>query len=372
MILKKLKKSSKSKGKVLVAMSGGVDSSVAACLLKKAGYEVAGATIKTWVSGSCPDKNTRACCNMKGIEDARSVCEQLEAPYYVLDFEEDFKRDVVDYFTSEYKKGRTPNPCVICNRIVKFGKFIERAGSLGYDFMATGHYAKRIKKGGRFYIQEGVDKTKDQAYVLALLTQDILSKTLLPNGKQTKKKIRKIAHELNLEIADKEDSMEICFIPSNNYAMFLEREGIVKSKKGDIRFKDGKKLGEHDGYFHYTIGQRRGLGVGHKEPLYVIELRPDQNQVIVGTKQDVLAKDFTVTNINWVKPLRGGEELKVEVKIRANSPKAKAVIKISEDKDSARVSFKNPQEAITPGQAGVFYEKDVVIGGGWIEEVVSS
>jgi len=350
-------------------MSGGVDSSVAAYLLKEQGYEVTGATIKTWVANSCEAKNTRACCNVEGVRDARAVARRIGIPYYVLDFEKEFKEGVVDYFSSEYLKGRTPNPCIACNEKIKFKGFLERARELGFDMMATGHYARRIYQNGRYLVAEGRDKTKDQAYVLFPLSQEDLGKTLLPLGDLKKDRIREIARRLELQIADKPDSMEICFVPSNDYGKFMTNEGGAKEKVGVIRMSSGKVLGEHRGYFNFTIGQRRGLGVAYSEPLYVLEVKPEANEVIVGTKEEVKAQRFLVTGMNWLidpQMFEGGEVL---AKIRANSPKAPAQIKLSADRKSTEVTFFEPQEAITPGQAAVFFDKDVVLGGGWIEEV---
>jgi tRNA-specific 2-thiouridylase len=369
LILSKSENLSKKKPKVLVAMSGGVDSSVAAYLLKEQGYDVTGATIKTWVANSCTSKNTRACCGVQGVEDARSVCRRLDIPYFVLDFEEDFKKGVVDYFADEYRKGRTPNPCIACNEIIKFKKFLERGNELGFDLMATGHYARRIEEGGRFYVAEGIDKTKDQAYVLFPLVQKDLARTLFPVGEEKKTRIREIARELNLRVADKPDSMEICFIPSNDYGKFMVEEGGATAQKGVIRLSTGEILGEHEGYFHYTIGQRKGMGIGYKEPLYVIKTIPETNEVIVGTKEDVKATTFTVGRMNWMMEAKGGERMEVEAKIRSNSPKVAASIEVSSDAEVAHVIFHSAQEAITPGQAGVFFEGDKVIGGGWIESV---
>ena len=359
-----------SRPKVLVAMSGGVDSSVAAYLLKEQGYDVTGATIKTWVANSCESKNTRACCAVEGVEDARSVCRKLDIPYYVLDFEKDFKRDVVDYFASEYLKGRTPNPCIACNEKIKFKGFLERAKDLGFDLMATGHYARRIERNGRFLVAEGFDKTKDQAYVLFPLVQEDLARTLLPMGEHKKDKIREIARDLGLRVADKPDSMEICFVPSNDYGKFLTNEGGAQAKKGVIRLKSGEVLGEHDGFFHFTIGQRRGIGVAYTEPLYVIQILPETNEVVVGTKEDVRAKEFTVSRINWIVDPATVQELECFVKIRSNSAKASAHVKVASDKVSAHVTFCEPTEAITPGQAAVFFDEDVVLGGGWIDNVI--
>ncbi len=362
------------KKKILVAMSGGVDSSVAAALLKEQGHDVAGATIRTWASNECADRNTKSCCGLSGVEDAREVAESLEIPYWVFNFEKDFKKHVVDYFAAEYLKGRTPNPCIACNEHIKFRLFLHRARQLGYDFIATGHYAKMGHDESRdlFYLREGLDPTKDQSYVLFPLAQDLLRQLFLPLGGFTKTEIRAKARELNLCVMDKPDSQEICFIPSNDYGQFLKREfGKGVAKPGPIRTRDGKILGEHEGFFHYTRGQRRGLGVAHSERLYVIETHPETNEVVVGTKADIFGRSFVVGRVNWfLKPMTS-DPSRVHVKIRSQHEKAPAAMTIQES-GSVRVLFDDPQDAITPGQAAVFYDGSRVLGGGWIDSVSDS
>jgi len=363
--------------RILVAMSGGVDSSVAAYLLQKDGWTVGGATIRTWSSGECIDRNTRACCGVIGVADSEDVASKLDIPYHVFNFEDEFKTHVVDYFSSEYLKGRTPNPCIACNQHIKFKLFLQRARELGYEKMATGHYARLTydEASDSYVLRQGVDLHKDQSYVLFPLSRDILEHVELPVGAYTKEEIRMIAKKLGLEVADKPDSQEICFIPSNRYGDFLDRQkergeldrAAFPDQEGFIQDKHGRVLGRHRGYYHFTIGQRKGLHIAHSHALYVIDIVPRENLVVVGTQEEVLGRTCEVENINWLAPVQGTGSLRVSVKIRSHHQKAEGDLEMVSG-SRARVRFHELQDAITPGQACVFYDGDRVLGGGWIAD----
>lgn len=328
---------------------------------------MAGATIRTWASNSCADRSTRACCGLTGVEDAREVSERLGIRYWVFNFEEEFKRHVVDLFAGEYFRGRTPNPCISCNEHIKFRLFWKRARQLGFDAIATGHYASVAydESSRAHYIEEGIDPTKDQSYVLFPLGQELLSSLHLPLGRWKKAQIRAKARSLGLtSVMEKPDSQEICFIPSHDHKAFLEKEFEVPEKPGLIRTRDGKVLGNHSGFYQFTRGQRRGLGVAHSERLYVLETVPETNEVIVGTRSEILDEEFVVQRINWfLKPTENS--FRALVKIRSQHTKAPAGIERMGEEE-ARVRFDEPQEAVTPGQAAVFYDGKKVLGGGWI------
>ena len=355
-------------GKVVAAMSGGVDSSLAAALLKKEGYQVIGSTFRMWPKEECGSSFGRACCNLEAVTRARAVAADLGIPYYVVDFSEEFKRSVIDYFCEEYLRGRTPNPCVVCNEKIKFGKLLEKARSLGASSVATGHYANSSydKKSGRYLLKEGKDKTKDQSYFLFGLSQDQLKRAVFPLGNLTKTKVRALAKMMKLKTFDTVSSQDICFVQDMDYADYIKNKTGIEIRPGDIVDRLGKVLGRHKGIPFYTIGQRRGLGIAHKEPLYVTGIDIGSNRVIVGEKEDVMKKGLVAERMNWIAVEDIGKPIRVMAKIRYNSKKAKATM-TRIGKDSVKVDFDEPQAAPTPGQAVVFYDKDIVIGGGWIK-----
>ncbi len=354
--------------RVLVAMSGGVDSSMAAAILKEEGYEVIGATMKIWPREHCGKQGKKPCCSLRDIEDAKKVCDVLGIRHYVLNFEKVFREKVIDYFISEYLKGRTPNPCILCNEKIKFGTFLRRAGELDCDFISTGHHA-RIERNGCCRLRESVDKRKDQSYVLFSLSPAQIEKTLFPIGDSNKDDIRGNAEALGLSVSKKSDSQEICFVPDNDYPGFIMRHRALDFKKGDIIDSNGRVLGQHNGYWNFTIGQRRGLGISHKGPLYVTAIDADKDIIRVGEYAELKKKRFRVKGINWFDKKGVGKERKAEVKIRYNHKKSEAFLK-KVNEGEIEVEFEEPQAAITPGQAAVFYEGEYVLGGGWIERVL--
>ena len=361
----------KKRRRIAVAMSGGVDSSLAAALLKKEGYEVIGVTFRMWPKEECGRSIDRTCCNLESITRARAVAEDLKIPYYVFDFSEDFKKEVIDYFCDQYLKGFTPNPCVVCNEKIKFGLLYEKALALDVGMIATGHYARvdHNKKSGRFILKVGKGGEKDQTYFLFSLSQDQLKHTIFPLADYTKEKTRTLAKKFKLTTFNTASSQDICFIQDQDYAQYIRKKTGVQIKEGDIVDKAGKVLGRHKGIPFYTIGQRRGLGIAYKEPLYVIGIDRSANRIIVGVKKDVLRKSFIVHQLNWIAVSGIKEPLKVKAKIRYNHEAQTALI-APMGNDMVRVDFDVPQESPTPGQAAVFYDHDVVVGGGWIKEVL--
>jgi tRNA-uridine 2-sulfurtransferase len=357
--------------RVLLGMSGGVDSSVAGYLLREQGYDLIGVTMKVWPQ-DCISRAEDKCCGPQAVADARGVAHSLGFPHYVVDEADQFERTVIDYFAGEYQAGRTPNPCVMCNEKLKFGNLWGKAQALGCDYIATGHYAIVEHQGHRAMLRKGVDPRKDQSYFLFSLRQSQLRRALTPLGTMHKTQIREIAHSLGLKVADKVDSQEICFVPGNDYKAFLRsRLGENEFHRGEIYDVDGHFVGEHEGIEFFTIGQRKGLPGGSLRPRYVVDLDPGTNRVIVGDAEDLVVEEFDVDRVNW-HPVAGIDEsgprpapLQAVVKIRYSHPGTRATLTPLEN-DRAHVRLCEPQRAVTPGQAAVFYDGDCVLGGGWI------
>jgi len=357
---------SQKRQRVVCGMSGGVDSSATAALLIEQGYDVIGITLKLWPQ-DCVNRAEDKCCGPQAVTDARAVCDKLGVPYYLIDEAAEFQKHVIQYFADEYKAGRTPNPCVMCNQNLKFGRLIDRADQLGADFIATGHFA-RIEKsadGSRHLLKRGHDARKDQSYFLFSLRQDQLARAIFPLGDKTKSDTREVARHCNLKTADKEESMEICFVPDNNYGGFLQQANLVQKTRGDIVDLHGHVLGQHDGIAFYTIGQRKGLGITTSKPVYVVELDVENNRVVVGDDSALDRDEFTADRCNWHPFEKLTEPIEVTAKIRYNHPGTSATISPLEN-NRVKVKLHSPQRAITPGQAAVFYQDDLVVGGGWI------
>ena len=367
-------------------MSGGVDSSLAAFLLKEKGYQVVGISMKLWdfkeVGGeSHPDGR---CCSLEALNDARAVCQMMGIPHYVVDMGDDFKKEVISNFVEEYIKGRTPNPCIICNTKIKWESLWRKAKSLGAKFISTGHYARILydEKLKRFLLLKGVDPSRDQSYALWGLPQEDLSRTVLPLGELTKKQVRSLAKERGLKVAEREESQEICFVTNDDYPRFIKEwvdnkgqgsRGKGQGKKiqpGSIFNLKGEKIGEHEGIPFYTIGQRRGLGVAVGKPLYVVRIDPDENAMYVGENEELFKSSFVVTNVNWIALDKLDKAIDCETKIRyQHIPQKGRIYPLTKDK--VMVKFNQPERAITPGQSAVFYQGEVVLGGGIIDRVVN-
>ncbi len=355
------------KKKVVVGMSGGVDSSVAAYLLKEQGYDVIGVTMQIWQDEDrAIQEENGGCCGLSAVDDARRVASELEIPYYVMNFKKEFKRDVIDYFIEEYRQGRTPNPCIACNRYVKWESLLKRSMEIGADYIATGHYARIVKlENGRYTLMRSATIAKDQTYALYNLTQEQLSHTLMPVGEYSKEEVRKIAEKINLQVANKPDSQDICFVPDGDYAGFIEESTGEKIQLGNFVDMEGNILGQHKGIIHYTVGQRKGLGLALGKPVFVIEIRPETNEVVIGDREDSLSYTVRANQVNFMSVENIEGEIRVFAKIRYNHKGAWCTVKKT-GADEILCTFDEPQRAITPGQAVVLYDGDYVLGGGTI------
>ena len=353
--------------RALIAMSGGVDSSVAAKLMTQQGYDCVGCTMRLYENDMIGQDLLDTCCSLESTEDARSVTDSIGIPYHIFHYEQLFEKEVIEPFVKEYEAGRTPNPCIECNRCMKFSHLFEKMKQLDCDVVVTGHYAgiDYDKASGRYLLKKAADPSKDQSYVLYCMTQEQLAHTRFPLGNYKKDETRRIAEDQGFRNAKKHDSQDICFVPDGDYVSFMERYRGKTYPPGDFIDKDGNVLGRHKGYVHYTIGQRRGLGIAAEHPLYVVDIRPDTNTVVLGKNEDLFSRELIANKINLISVAKIDQPMRVKAKIRYRHKEQDATV-VQIDEDTIKVVFDEPQRAITKGQAVVLYDNDVVVGGGTI------
>jgi len=356
---------------IAVAMSGGIDSSVAAALLVEKGYKVIGLTMRLWFDPEVEGLSAQNCCSFEAVNDAKKVADKLGIPHYAINLKDIFKKEVVDYFIEEYASGRTPNPCVPCNRKIKFGAFLDSAIKVGADYLATGHYVRSAwdPTFKRYYLKKGHDLQKDQSYTLYRLTQKQLSYSCFPLGAYHKAQVRQKAKEMGFQIANKAESQEVCFIPNNDYRDFMIRQK-GKFIPGPIKDTSGRELGIHKGLPFYTVGQRRGLGLTSNEPLYVVEIKPQENVLVVGTKEEIYSRELIAHQLNYMKIPPPLKAVSIKARIRYRAPEVPALLHPIDRQGRAKVEFSEPQAAVTPGQSIVFYQDEDVLGGGIILSAV--